>query len=77
MNLSFRYEKAMGFCRVCGLLEHRLGGCEGPPDTYGVQVLGGSTLTSMGCGVPPGFGGGTHVQGETSGSKKVVNPNPS
>ena len=36
LNLSFRYEEVVGFRRVCGLLEHRLGGYEGPSDTSGV-----------------------------------------
>ncbi|KAL6217286.1 hypothetical protein ACLB2K_010503 [Fragaria x ananassa] len=45
--LTFKYERTCGFCRVCGLLEHKAGGCQGPPNMsaaageqgYGSRVI--------------------------------------
>ncbi|KAL6225918.1 hypothetical protein ACLB2K_004767 [Fragaria x ananassa] len=37
--LSFKYERVVGFCRVCELLEHLSQGCGGPPDVTKVQQM--------------------------------------
>ena len=37
----------MGFCRVCGLLEHPSKGCVGPPDMSMVQVIGAREESSI------------------------------
>ncbi|KAL6194332.1 hypothetical protein ACLB2K_035416 [Fragaria x ananassa] len=37
--LSFKYERLVGFCRVCGLLEHLSQGCGSPPDATKVQQV--------------------------------------
>ena len=74
VNLSFRYAKTVGFCRVCGLMEHLLGGCGGPPDLSGTQKVGTAILTPV-RGVPPGFGSGN--VGESSKNKGFASPNPS
>ena len=78
VNLSFKYEKTAGFCRVCGLLEYCLGGCRGPPDVSGVQSVGvKASLALLRSGVPPGFGNGSvWTAGESSRGRRVTNPNP-
>ncbi|KAL6206534.1 hypothetical protein ACLB2K_023782 [Fragaria x ananassa] len=30
--LTFKYERMCGFCKACGLLEHKASGCQGPPN---------------------------------------------
>ncbi|KAL6133286.1 hypothetical protein ACLB2K_065523 [Fragaria x ananassa] len=37
--LSFKYERVVGFCRVCGLLEHLSQGCGSLPDVTKVQQI--------------------------------------
>ncbi|KAL6182465.1 hypothetical protein ACLB2K_043884 [Fragaria x ananassa] len=37
--LSFKYERVVGFCRVCELLEHLSQGCGGPPDVTKAQQV--------------------------------------
>lgn len=65
VNLQFRYEHVFGFCKICGMLEHSVAGCSGPPDMSKVVMLG-----NPGSGV---IGGGV----EASSGKMVKNPNPS
>ncbi|KAL6191242.1 hypothetical protein ACLB2K_037633 [Fragaria x ananassa] len=46
--LTFKYECMCGFCRVCGLLEYKAGGCQGPPN---MLVAAGD----QGVGIRPGM----------------------
>lgn len=46
MLLTFKYERFYGFCRTCGLLEHKPEGCQGPPDMLATGLLGNGGLVS-------------------------------
>ncbi|KAL6194616.1 hypothetical protein ACLB2K_035697 [Fragaria x ananassa] len=37
--LTFKYKRMCGFCRACGLLEHKADGCQGPPNMSALRVL--------------------------------------
>ncbi|KAL6195391.1 hypothetical protein ACLB2K_031010 [Fragaria x ananassa] len=46
-NLTFKYERAFGFCKVCGMLKHGVEGCRGPSDMSEVVVLGSEPVTTI------------------------------
>ena len=74
VTLTFKYDRTVGFCRVCTLLEHPASGCRGPPDMTAVQVIGVPSLKISGKGNGAMIGSG---RGEASGSGSAPNPNPS
>ncbi|KAL6146463.1 hypothetical protein ACLB2K_057142 [Fragaria x ananassa] len=41
--LTFKYERMCGFCWICGLLEHPVSGCCGPPDMSAAVRIGAPT----------------------------------
>ncbi|KAL6219302.1 hypothetical protein ACLB2K_007061 [Fragaria x ananassa] len=63
---SFKYERVVGFCQVCGLLEHLSQGCGGPPDVTKVQQISLVSVTEVERNIL-GFGR----------SPAIKNPNPS
>ncbi|KAL6214009.1 hypothetical protein ACLB2K_013447 [Fragaria x ananassa] len=48
--LTFKYERICGFCKLCGLLEHKAGGCQGPPD---MSALNGNHFAAFGSRTQP------------------------
>ncbi|KAL6144731.1 hypothetical protein ACLB2K_055422 [Fragaria x ananassa] len=79
--LSFNYERTIGFCHVCGLLEHAATGYGGPPDLLQVQVLRDSPQAQNGGGFSFGFGSGAtsgafQMVSATSTKPRVSNSNP-
>ncbi|KAL6194063.1 hypothetical protein ACLB2K_035147 [Fragaria x ananassa] len=68
--LSFKYERVVGFCRVCGLLEHRSPGCGGPPDVTKGLGLDRVRSNPLPAAVNPFSGGVLSAQNPSSSSSQ-------
>lgn len=66
MKLRFRYDRTVGFCRSCGLLEHTAMGCGGIPTIIPRFI----DIVSM--RMPFGFGGFAKVPAKASENPRFI-----
>ncbi|XP_062014453.1 uncharacterized protein LOC133730980 [Rosa rugosa] len=51
-TVRFRYERLVGFCRVCGMMEHQRSGCGGPPAALQVSFGANPNPSLVGSAAP-------------------------